>query len=60
MHGGQAGRKLSDERMADLTRLVGPLPAQVVSAYGAPSPTGVRLAGAAVEVLHPALREGTV
>ena len=45
-------------RFADLTRLVGPLPAEVVSAYSALSPTGVRLDSARVHLLHPALREG--
>jgi succinoglycan biosynthesis transport protein ExoP len=46
-------------RFADLTRLVGPLPAEVVSAYSALSPTGVRLGSARVHLLHPALREET-
>ncbi len=45
-------------RFADLTRLVGPLPAEVVSAYSALSPAGVRLGSARVHVVHPALREG--
>jgi polysaccharide biosynthesis transport protein len=44
-------------RFADLTRLVGPLPADTVSAYSALSPPGARLGSAHVQVLHPALRE---
>ena len=46
-------------RFTDLTRLVGPLPAEVVSAYSALSPTGVRLGSARIHVVHPAVQEGT-
>ena len=45
-------------RFADLTRLIGPLPAEIVGAYSALSPAGARLGGAQVQRLHPALREG--
>ena len=45
-------------RFADLTRLVGPLPAEVVSAYSALSPAGMRLSASRVRVVHPALEEG--
>jgi polysaccharide biosynthesis transport protein len=45
-------------RFADLTRIVGPLPAEAVSAYSALSPAGPRLDIAHVQLLHPALREG--
>ena len=45
-------------RFADLTRLVGALPAEVVSAYSTLSPAGVRLGSVRVHSLHPALREG--
>jgi polysaccharide biosynthesis transport protein len=45
-------------RFADLTRLVGPLPAETVGAYSALSPPGARVGSAQVQVLHPALREG--
>jgi len=45
-------------RFSDLTRLVGPLPVEVVGAYSALSPPGARVAGAQVQRLHPALREG--
>jgi succinoglycan biosynthesis transport protein ExoP len=44
-------------RFADLTRLVGPLPAEVVSAYSTLSPAGTRLGSAPVQVIHPALQE---
>ena len=44
-------------RFGDLTRLVGPLPAEIVGAYSALSPPGTRVAGAQVDRLHPALRE---
>jgi uncharacterized protein involved in exopolysaccharide biosynthesis len=44
-------------RFADLTRLVGPLSAEIVGAYSALSPQGTRVASAQVERLHPALRE---
>ncbi len=58
MRGGKAGRKLSDGRIADLARLVGPLPAEVVSAYSARSPTAVQLAGVRLHLVHPAVQEG--
>jgi succinoglycan biosynthesis transport protein ExoP len=45
-------------RFADLTRLVGPLPAEAVSAYSVLSPAGVRLGSAQVHVVHPELQEG--
>jgi polysaccharide biosynthesis transport protein len=45
-------------RFADLTRLVGPLPAEIVGAYSALSPPGARVTGAQVQRLHPALRDG--
>jgi uncharacterized protein involved in exopolysaccharide biosynthesis len=44
-------------RFADLTRLVGPLPAEVVGAYSALSPMGARVRAAQIQRLHPALRE---
>jgi integrase len=44
-------------RFADLTRLVGPLPAEVVGAYSALSPAGARVRAAQIQRLHPALRE---
>ena len=44
-------------RFADLTRIVGPLPADTVSAYSTLSPPRARLDGAQVQVLHPALRD---
>ncbi len=44
-------------RFADLTRIVGLLPAETVSAYSALSPPGPRLDIAQVQLLHPALRE---
>jgi len=47
-------------RFADLTRLVGPLPADVVGAYSALSPAGTRLSSAQTKLLHPALAEGNV
>jgi succinoglycan biosynthesis transport protein ExoP len=43
-------------RFADPTHVVGDLPVEIVGAYSALSPPGTRLAGAAIEVLHPALR----
>jgi succinoglycan biosynthesis transport protein ExoP len=45
-------------RFADLTRLVGPLPAEAISAYSALSPAGVRRDFAQIQVLYPALQEG--
>jgi integrase len=45
-------------RFADLTRLVGPLPADAVSAYSVLSPAGARLGSAQVHVVYPALQEG--
>lgn len=47
-------------RFADLTRLVGHLPAEIVGAYSALSPSGVRLTAPEIELLHPALREAKV
>jgi integrase len=47
-------------RFADLTRLVGPLPAEVVNAYGALSPPGARRNMAEIQLLHPAMCEGDV
>jgi uncharacterized protein involved in exopolysaccharide biosynthesis len=44
-------------RFTDLTRLVGPLPAETVRAYSALCPPRARVAGAKVLSLHPALRE---
>ena len=43
-------------RFADLTHVVGDLPVEIVGAYSALLPPGARVAGAAIEVLHPALR----
>jgi len=45
-------------RFADLTRLVGPLPAEAISAYSALSPAGARRDFAQIQVLYPALQEG--
>ena len=45
-------------RFADLTRLVGPLPAEAIGAYSALSPTGARRDFAQIQVLYPALQEG--
>jgi integrase len=45
-------------RFADLTRLVGPLPADAIGAYSALSPTGARRDFAQIQVLYPALQEG--
>jgi integrase len=47
-------------RFADLVRLVGHLPAELVGAYSALSPPGARIGVAEVQLLHPALREGNV
>jgi succinoglycan biosynthesis transport protein ExoP len=47
-------------RFADLTRLVGPLPAEVVSAYSALSPPGARRRMAEIALLLPALRDEDV
>ena len=44
-------------RFADLTRLVGALPAEVVGAYSALSPPGTRLSREQARLLHPALCE---
>jgi polysaccharide biosynthesis transport protein len=44
-------------RFADLTRLVGPLPAELVAAYGTLSPPGIRARGAQLELMYPALQE---
>src|SRR6266550_711888 len=46
-------------RFADLTRLVGPLPAEAISAYSALSPAGARRDFAQIQVLYPALQEGS-
>jgi integrase len=45
-------------RFADLTRLVGPLPAEAIGAYSALSPAGARRDFAQIQVLYPALQEG--
>ena len=45
-------------RFADLTRLVGPLPAEAISAYSALSPAGARRPLSEIQLMHPALREG--
>jgi len=45
-------------RFADLTRLVGPLPAEAISAYSALSPAGARRDLAQIQALYPALQEG--
>jgi integrase len=45
-------------RFADLTRLVGPLPAEAISAYSALSPAGARRDFAQIQVLYPAMQEG--
>jgi polysaccharide biosynthesis transport protein len=45
-------------RFADLTRLVGTLPAEVVGAYSALSPPGVRIEVTNIALLHPGLRQG--
>jgi integrase len=47
-------------RFADLVRLVGHLPADLVGAYSALSPPGARIGMAEVQLLHPALREGNI
>ncbi|TMG81217.1 MAG: hypothetical protein E6H78_17230 [Betaproteobacteria bacterium] len=44
-------------RFADLTRLVGPLPAEIIGAYSTLSPPGARMPSAKIQRLHPALRE---
>jgi hypothetical protein len=44
-------------RFSDLTRVVGPLQAEVVGAYSALSPQGMRAPKADVDLLHPALHE---
>jgi len=43
-------------RFADLTRLVGPLPAELVGAYSALAPRGTRLGSGEAQIVHPALR----
>jgi integrase len=45
-------------RFADLVRLVGHLPAELVGAYTALSPAGARIGMAEIQLFHPALREG--
>ena len=47
-------------RFADLTRLVGQLPAQIVGAYSALAPAGTRVGSAEVDLVHPALRKRNV
>lgn len=47
-------------RFADLVRLVGHLPADLVGAYSALSPPGARIGMTEIQLLHPALREGNV
>jgi uncharacterized protein involved in exopolysaccharide biosynthesis len=47
-------------RFADLVRLVGHLPADLVGAYSALAPPGARIGMAEVQLLHPALREGNI
>jgi len=47
-------------RFADLTRLIGPLPADLVAAYSVLSPPGARMGSAQIQVRHPALREENV
>jgi uncharacterized protein involved in exopolysaccharide biosynthesis len=46
-------------RFADLTRLVGPLPVEIVAAYSALSPPGTRTDLARIRLLYPALQEET-
>jgi hypothetical protein len=43
-------------RFAGLTRLVGPLSADLIGAYRALAPTGARIGMAEIELLHPTLR----
>ena len=43
-------------RFADLTRLVGPLPAELVGAYSALAPRGTRLGSGEAQIVHPVLR----
>ena len=45
-------------RFGDLTRLVGPLPADAISTYSALSPAGARRAFTQIQVLYPALQDG--
>jgi polysaccharide biosynthesis transport protein len=45
-------------RFADLVRLVGHLPVELVGAYSALSPAGARIGMAEIQLFHPALREG--
>ena len=47
-------------RFADLARLVGHLPADLVGAYSVLSPPGARIGMAEIQLLHPALREGNI
>jgi integrase len=44
-------------RFADLTRIVGPLPVEVVAAYSSLTPPGTRIDRDAIKLLHPALSE---
>jgi len=43
-------------RFADLTRLVGPLPAELVGAYSGLAPRGTRLGSGEAQIVHPVLR----
>jgi integrase len=47
-------------RFADLVRLVGHLPVELVGAYSALSPPGTRIGMAEIQLLLPALREGNI
>ena len=47
-------------RFADLTRLVGHLPAELVGAYSTLSPPGARIGMAEIHLTYPALRDGNV
>ena len=47
-------------RFADLTRLVGPLSAELLRVYGALSPPGAKVSGAKVDANYPVLRDGDV
>jgi polysaccharide biosynthesis transport protein len=47
-------------RFADLTRLVGPLPADAIGAYSALSPAGARRSMSEIQQLYPVLRDADV
>ena len=47
-------------RFADLSRVVGDLPAASLGAYSALAPAGIRMAHGQAQLLHPALREAIV